>query len=80
MLAGADEVEDETAVLAELDAIGEEGEGAVPADDLATEGDDGPAGVDGALLLEEFEGVLRGVEDDVRLAEEGEGDDVAYGR
>ena len=80
VLAAADELEDEAAVLAELGAVGEEGEGAVPADDLASEGDDGSAGVDGALLLEELEGVLGGVEDDVGLAEEGDGDDVACGR
>lgn len=76
VLAATDELEDETAVLPELVAIGEESESPVPADKLAADGDHGTGGVDGRLLLEHIYGMLRRVEDDVGLAEEGYRDDV----
>ena len=76
VLPATDQLEDEPAVLAELMTIREQSKGAVPADELATDGNSRTTGVDGALLLKEVDGVLGRVEDDERLAEECHGYDV----
>ena len=79
VLAAANKLGHETAVLAELLAIGEKSKGAVPAHELAADGDNGAGRVDGAALVQQLESVLGAVEDNVGLAEEGDRGNVACG-
>ncbi len=76
VLAGTDELGEETAVLAELVAVWEESQSPVPADELAADGNHRPRRVDGGLLLEHVDCVLRRVEDDVWVAEHRYRDDI----
>ena len=77
VLPTADELEDHAAVFAEGVAVGEQREGTVPANKLATDGNDGPGGVDGALLLEHVDSVLGRVQDYIGLSQHGNRYDTA---
>ena len=68
VLPATDQLEDEPAVLAELMTIREQSEGAVPADELAADGNSRTTGVDGGTLVQQISRGLHRVQDDDDLA------------
>src|SRR5262245_57211668 len=66
-------------IAAEPIAVGEEDEGVLPADELATHLEHGSVGVNGALLVEHLDRDAGRMDDDERLAEDGDGTNIACG-